>query len=88
MKVLYTKKFLKHLTAIPSKQRQEIENFVFEVFSKTLTIGELDKFEKLKGYSNCYKARFGSYRIGIVVDKNTIEPKRVIDRKNIYKFFP
>jgi mRNA interferase RelE/StbE len=88
MQVLYSKKFLKDLADIPSKQRQEIEKFVFEVLPNTIAIGDLHKFEKMKGYANCYKARFGSYRIGALLDENTIELKRAMDRKNIYKFFP
>ena len=88
MEVLYSKKFLKDLASIPSKQRQEIENFVFQELPKSKWIGDLHKFEKMKGYINCYKARFGSYRVGVVINDNTIELKRVMDRKNIYKFFP
>lgn len=88
MRVLYSKKFLKDLAAIPAKQRLEIENFVYEELPSTKSIGELHKFEKMKGYANCYKARFGSYRIGIILDGNIVELKRVMDRKSIYKFFP
>jgi mRNA interferase RelE/StbE len=88
MQILYSKKFLKDLADIPSKQRQEIETFVFENLPTAKNIGDLHKFEKMKGYANCYKARFGSYRIGVVLDGDILELKRVMDRKNIYKFFP
>jgi mRNA interferase RelE/StbE len=87
MQVVYSKKFLKDLAAIPAKQRLEMENFVYEELPSAKSIGDLHKFEKMKGYANCYKARFGPYRIGIILDGNNIELKRVMDRKNIYKFF-
>lgn len=88
MRVLYSKKFLKDLAAIPSKQRKEIEVFAFETLPGSKSIADLHKFEKMQGYVSCYKTRFGSYRIGAVIDGDTIELKRVMDRKNIYKFFP
>jgi mRNA interferase RelE/StbE len=86
--VLYSKKFLKDLASVPAKQRQEIEDFVFETLPNAKSIAELHKFEKMKGYSECYKARFGSYRIGAIINDDGIELKRLMDRKNIYKFFP
>ena len=88
MKVLFSKRFLKDLASIPSKQRKEIEHFVFESLPGSSSIGELHKFEKMKGYTDCYKARFGSFRIGAVLSGEQIELKRVMDRKSIYKFFP
>jgi len=89
MEVLYSRKFLKDLASIPSKQRLEIEQFVFETLPKAKSLGELHKFEKMQGYADYYKGRFGSYRIGLFsIDSEAIELKRVMDRKNIYKFFP
>lgn len=88
MQILYSKKFLKDLAGIPAKHRLEIEKFVFELLPDIKSPGEALKFEKMQGYAHCYKARFGSYRIGAVINGTTIELKRVMDRKNIYKFFP
>jgi mRNA interferase RelE/StbE len=39
-------------------------------------------------YKNHYKVRFGDYRVGIFKNDNTIELLRVLNRKEIYKFFP
>ncbi len=44
--------------------------------------------EKMTGYKNHYKARFGNYRVGILKNDKTIELQRVLNRKEIYKFFP
>jgi len=44
--------------------------------------------EKMTGYKNHYKVRFGDYRVGIFKNNNTIELQRVLNRKEIYKFFP
>ena len=88
MEVIYTKKFFKDLALIPVKQRKELESFVFETLPTAKFLSELNKFEKMQGYVFCYKARFGSYRVGAVYQNNILELKRVMDRKEIYKYFP
>jgi mRNA interferase RelE/StbE len=88
LKVLYQKRFLKDLANIPSKQRKEIEDFVFKTIPQASGIGELNKFEKMTGYKNYYKARFGNYRLGIHSENEIVELKRLLHRKEIYRYFP
>lgn len=52
MKVKYRKKFLKELSAIPSKTRRTIERFVFNEVPQLASILETGKIEKMKGYSS------------------------------------
>ena len=52
------------------------------------TISEAGKIEAMKGYPNYYKVRFGSYRIGIKIEKDRVVFERVLHRKEIYRFFP
>ena len=82
------KKFLKDLADIPAHTRKEIEHFVFDVLPVAKTIAELNKFEKMHGYTHCVKARFGDYRIGAYHFKDHIELKRVLHRREIYRYFP
>lgn len=86
MKVLYQKKFLKQL--VPSDTRAKIEKFAFEDLPNANSIAEMGKIEKMKGYSGFYKARFGSYRVGIKLEQDTLILKVVMDGKEIYKLFP
>ncbi|MBL0310737.1 MAG: type II toxin-antitoxin system RelE/ParE family toxin [Bacteroidetes bacterium] len=88
MQVLYQKRFLKDLSLVPHRSRKEIENFVFEVLPDAATIAELSRFEKMTGYEYCFKARFGSYRIGAYYKDNVLELRRVLHRKEIYRYFP
>ena len=88
LEVLYQKKFLKDLANIPTKYRREIEHFVFDVLPAAKTLSDSNKFEKMTGYDKYIKARFGDYRVGAYYDKNRIELKRVLHRKEIYRFFP
>ena len=88
VEVLYQKKFLKDLSNIPSRYRSEIEHFVFDVLPHTNSLAELNKFEKMTGYENYCKARFGHYRLGVFFKDNRLELQRVLHRKEIYRYFP
>jgi len=88
MEVRYSKKFLKQLAGIPRETRVRIEDFVFNELSTKATIEEAGKIEKMQGYTNCYKARFGDYRIGFLLENDVITVKTVMHRREIYKFFP
>ena len=88
MKVEYGKNFLKQLTEIPKQTRGEIEYFVFQELVSANTLAELGKVEKMQGYDGFYKARFGDFRVGLLVNDNLVTVKTVMHRKEIYRFFP
>ncbi len=70
------------------KRRQQIENFVFEELPALSSIEADGKIEKMTGYKNHYKIRFGDYRVGLLKQNKIIELQRVLNRKEIYRFFP
>lgn len=88
MKIHYSKKFLKQLARIPSDIRTKIELFVFEELPCATSVAETGKIEKMQGYDIYYKARFGAYRVGIRIEQNALMLEVVMNRKEIYKFFP
>lgn len=89
MELIYSKTFLKDLAkVVPVKRRSQIEKFVFEDLPILSSIESYGKIEKMKGHKNYYKIRFGEYRIGLFISDSVVELKRVLNRKEIYKFFP
>ena len=62
VKVLYQKRFLRQLAQVSSEMRARIEKFAFEDLPNAATIKEIGKVEKMSGYKEFYKVRFGSYR--------------------------
>jgi mRNA interferase RelE/StbE len=89
LEITYTKTFLKDLAkVIPVKRRRQIEKFVFEDLPILSSIENAGNVEKMTGYKNHYKVRFGDYRVGIFKNNSTPELQRVLNRKEIYKFFP
>ena len=87
MKVKYKKKFLKELSKIPSSIRLKIEFFVFKQLPEADSIHQLGLIEQMKGYPFCFKVRFGSYRIGMKNQDDTIVLEKVLHRKDIYRPF-
>ena len=88
-KVEYTKRFLKELCELPKEIRVQAEGIVFVelMAANPFSLGYL---ERMTGYSDKYKIRIGSYRIGITIDKqkNLIICQRIAHRKDIYRIFP
>lgn len=88
MKVDYRKRFLKELFKIPLPIRHEIETFVFDDIPALKNFHQCNKIERMKGYPHHFKVRFGSYRLGIKIENDTLIFERVLHRKDIYRFFP
>jgi len=88
LKIIYKKRFLKDLAKLPSEARKAVEKFAFEETPKLKALGESGKIEQMKGYKGYYKARFGSYRVGFQVEGDQLSFERVLDRKEIYRYFP
>ncbi|MGB3491371.1 MAG: type II toxin-antitoxin system RelE/ParE family toxin [Elainellaceae cyanobacterium] len=87
--IRYTRTFYKELAKLPLKTRLQIEVFAFGDDIKENPFGS-GKLEKLSGYDEYYKARFGVYRIGFRVDTTAqvVEFRRVRHRRDIYRKFP
>lgn len=88
MKIEYKKKFLKELSKLPDEYAQTIEEFVFDTFPTYDNLSEIGKVEKMTGYKNYFKIRFGDYRVGIKKENDTIIIETVKHRREIYKYFP
>jgi mRNA interferase RelE/StbE len=76
------------LANLPKDVREKIEDFVFAELASLNSIAESGKIEKMQGYDNFFKVRFGSYRVGLQLDNNKITVHIVMHRKVIYRFFP
>ena len=90
MEIRYKKQFLKDLVKLPLSFRKKVEKFAFEIIPNENTFEIKQKVSKLKSKNNenYYKIRIGDYRIGLYIGKNFLEFKRVLHRKDIYRYFP
>ena len=88
--VSYKPTFLKELARLPAEVRERVETLAFETMPKTTNPYAVPGVEKLTGYREYYKVRFGEYRVGLRLDKKAkvIEFCRVLHRRDLYRYFP
>ena len=88
MKILFEKKFLKDIEGITNKAiKRQIESVIAGI-EKSTELNSLRNLKKLKGHPFAYRISVGNYRIGFFYLNQTIILTRVLDRKDIYKYFP
>ena len=85
---ILSEKILERTFKNPFKDKNENGEVRIEELPKANSIFELRKVEQLKGYDSYHKIRFGSYRIGLKLENETVILERALHRKNIYRFFP
>lgn len=88
MKIEFLSKFNQDLNKIHLKSVRNSLLKVIELTQSAETLAEIPNFKKLQGFKSAYRIRIGDYRIGIFIDGNTIQFARVLNRKEIYKYFP
>ncbi len=49
---------------------------------------EIKNIKKLKGFQSYYRIRIGDYRVGLMIEENTVDFIRFLPRKDVYKYFP
>ena len=87
--VQFKRAFLRDLSRLPNNFRIRAEEIAFGDQIK------VDPFlngrtQKMSGFNSFYKIRVGNYRIGVKLDfdNETVEFRRVLHRREIYRRFP
>jgi mRNA interferase RelE/StbE len=88
MQVIITKQFEKDAEKELNKKLQLQLADVLEQLQRADHLMEIPNLKKMKGFKNAYRIRLGAYRIGFLFEDNTIKLSRVMNRKEIYRYFP
>jgi mRNA interferase RelE/StbE len=87
--VQYRQLFLKDLKKL---KKTEVYDRVYELAFTTLPLMDsLQEFPGIKamvGYPGFYRFRLGDYRVGFVLEGNSLELMRVLHRREFYRYFP
>ena len=88
MNVITSAKFDKDLDNISDiNVLERVEEVILQVMAAQRP-SEIQNIKKLKGAKNAFRIRIGNYRIGVLIEKNTVKFARVALRKDIYDIFP
>ncbi len=88
MQVVTTRQFEKDAEKELNKKLQQQLADIIEKIQMSDHLLEIPNLKKMAGYKNAYRIRFGEYRIGFIFENNTIILSRVMNRKEIYRYFP
>jgi len=86
MKILIDKSFERDAKKLPTQAQKQLREIIDKLANST-SLQEVGS-SKMEGAKNAYRIRFGNYRIGIYLEGNQIILSRVLDRKDIYRYFP
>jgi mRNA interferase RelE/StbE len=86
VKLLVDRSFERDSKRLPISVQKQLRGII-QKLTVAATLHEFDAI-KMKGANNAYRIRFGNYRIGIYIDGDNLVLSRILDRKEIYKYFP
>jgi len=85
----FDKSFLKSLDKLNDKRLFEKVEKIITYCESVERISEIKNLKKLSGFSNYYRIKLGSFRIGVeLVNKNVLRFIVISHRKDIYRKFP
>lgn len=89
MKTEFTKSFAKDLKkhARDKKLLARIKEIILEVEAAEDTTA-INNLKKLKAEGSYFRIRSGNYRLGLIIDGETVTFVRALPRKEIYRYFP
>ena len=89
MKTAYKKSFTKDLKRHSKNQKllDLIKEIILEV-EDAARISDIDNLKKLKAEGKYYRIRSGDYRIGLIIEDETVTFVRALHRSEIYRYFP
>lgn len=88
MKVAFRTQFARDLKSVKDKRLLSRVREAIEGVEKANSLTDIPSLKKLKGAKNYFRLRIGDYRIGLALENNTLIFVRLLNRKEIYKYFP
>ena len=72
MKLRYLKFFLRDLEKLKDKKTKQQIKVQIEQIKSAEKKSEIQQLKKIKGHSYAYRIRFGNYRMGLFIEKDTV----------------
>jgi mRNA interferase RelE/StbE len=88
LKVEFRGSFVKDLRRIRDRSLKKRVQEVIELVERADTLQEIGGVRKLRGGDQYYRVRIGDYRLGLILDEDTVILVRFLHRKDVYRYFP
>jgi mRNA interferase RelE/StbE len=88
LKVAFRESFLRDLRAIKDQSILRRTREVIDNVEQADKPTDISNLKKLKGQRQYYRIRIGGHRVGLKIEADTVTFVRVLNRKEIYRYFP
>lgn len=88
MKVEFKRSFVKDLERVRDKGLKERVRQAIEWIEEAKTFQEIGNVKRLRGGEGYYRIRVGDYRLGLMMEGDTVIFVRFLHRKDVYRYFP
>ena len=88
MNVRFKKTFFKDRDNLPKEVQANVDELVFEILPRLRRLMDLPSVKAMMGHKDYFRIRIGSHRVGIESRGEDIVVHRVLDRREIYRYFP
>ena len=88
MIVVFQESFARDLKCVADKGLLKRVKELIEAVEAADSLADIPNIKKLKGGGNYFRLRIADYRVGIVLENNTVIFVRFLNRRDIYKYFP
>jgi mRNA interferase RelE/StbE len=88
MNLAFTRSFAKDLRQIRDTSVLERLQEIIWAIEAAASVQDLKNLKKLSSESRHFRFRLGDYRLGLIIEGDTITLVRILHRKDIYRYFP
>jgi len=88
LKVKFKSSFTRDLRKVKDKSLMAQVKETIEYIEQARDPQEIKNIKKLKGGTHHYCVRIGDYRVGLILEGDSITFVRFLHRRDIYKYFP
>ena len=84
----FEKAFVKDFRKLRNKELAIAIQETIKQVSEATNASQIVNLKKLTGFKSAYRIRIDNYRIGVIIENNTVIFAAFAHRKDIYKHFP
>jgi mRNA interferase RelE/StbE len=88
LNVEFKESFLRDLRGVKDKSLLARIKEIIEGIEQAQKLADIVSLKKLKGERHYYRIRVSDYRVGLKIESDSVTFIRVLNRKDIYRYFP
>jgi addiction module RelE/StbE family toxin len=88
LKVEFRNSFVKDLKRLEHTPVKQQVRSVIELAEQATSLRELANIKKLRSGESYYRIRVRNYRLGLILEEDTLVFVRFLHRKDLYRYFP